>query len=133
MDIKHKTCDIRNWKKHLFLDISSTIDTLAPSLYQCVQTLGTEIFWLLSHCQPHHHLRFNLDSSSSESRRSQSYSDFTTGDLPPVRLGVKLHVAHDQNLFFLSPTSFSSLHYTDLIENTASNSSFVFHVYSLQR
>jgi hypothetical protein len=32
MDVKRNTCDIRTWKKHLFLDISSTnIDTLAPS------------------------------------------------------------------------------------------------------
>jgi hypothetical protein len=33
MYIKYKTCDIRAWKKHLFLDISSTnIDTLVPLL-----------------------------------------------------------------------------------------------------
>jgi hypothetical protein len=39
MDIKRKTYDIRTCKKHLFLDISSTnIDTLVPSLYQCVET-----------------------------------------------------------------------------------------------
>jgi hypothetical protein len=32
MNIKHKTRYIRNWKKHLFLDISSTnVDTLVPS------------------------------------------------------------------------------------------------------
>jgi hypothetical protein len=36
-------------KKHLFLDISSTnIDTLVPSLYQCVETRSIEVFWLLS-------------------------------------------------------------------------------------
>jgi hypothetical protein len=30
MDMKRKTCDIRTWKKHLFLDISSAnIDTLS--------------------------------------------------------------------------------------------------------
>jgi hypothetical protein len=59
MDIKHKTCNIRSWKKQLFLDISSTnIDTLAPSLYQCVETRSMEVFWLLS--QPLPHLRFNL-------------------------------------------------------------------------
>jgi hypothetical protein len=39
MDVKRKACDIRTWEKHLFLDISSTnIDTLVPSLYQCVET-----------------------------------------------------------------------------------------------
>jgi hypothetical protein len=39
MDIKRKTCDIVPGKKLLFLDISSTtIDTLLPSLYQCVET-----------------------------------------------------------------------------------------------
>jgi hypothetical protein len=58
-DIKRKTYDIRTWKKLLFLDISSTnIDTLVPSLYQCVETSGTELFSLLS--QPLPHLRFNL-------------------------------------------------------------------------
>jgi hypothetical protein len=44
MGIKTKTCDIRTWKKHLFLDISSTnIDTLVPSLYQCVETRIIEV------------------------------------------------------------------------------------------
>jgi hypothetical protein len=33
MEIKRKACDIQTWKKHLFLDISSTnIDTLVPSI-----------------------------------------------------------------------------------------------------
>jgi hypothetical protein len=33
-------------KKHLFLYISSTnIDTLVPSLYQCVETRSVEVFW----------------------------------------------------------------------------------------
>jgi hypothetical protein len=59
MDIKCKTRDIRTWKEHLFLDISSTnIDSLVPSLYQCVETRSIEVFWLLS--QPFPHLRFNL-------------------------------------------------------------------------
>jgi hypothetical protein len=39
MDIESKICDIRNWTKHLYLEISSTnIDTLVPLLYQCVET-----------------------------------------------------------------------------------------------
>jgi hypothetical protein len=60
IDIKPKTCDIRTWKKkHLFLNISSTnIETLVQSLYQCVKTRSTEVFWLLS--QPLPHLCFNL-------------------------------------------------------------------------
>jgi hypothetical protein len=34
MDTKRKTCDIRTWRKHLFLNISSTnIHTLVPLLY----------------------------------------------------------------------------------------------------
>jgi hypothetical protein len=54
MDIKHKTCDIHTWKKHLFLDISSTnIDTLVQLLYQCVKTCSLEVFWLLSQPLPH--------------------------------------------------------------------------------
>jgi hypothetical protein len=45
MDIKCKTCDIRTCKKHLFLDTSITnIDTLAPLLYQCVETRSIEVF-----------------------------------------------------------------------------------------
>jgi hypothetical protein len=45
IDIKYKTCDIRTWKEHLFLDISSTnIDTLVPSLYHCVETRSIEVF-----------------------------------------------------------------------------------------
>jgi hypothetical protein len=56
---RHKTCDIRSCKKHLFLDITSTnIDTLVPPLYQCIKTCSTEVFWLLS--QPLLHLCFNL-------------------------------------------------------------------------
>jgi hypothetical protein len=47
MDIKRKTCDIRTLKKYLFLDMSD-IDTLVPSLYQCVETSSIEIIWLLS-------------------------------------------------------------------------------------
>jgi hypothetical protein len=59
MDIRHKICDTRTWKQHLFLDISYTnIDTLVPSLYQCVETCSIEVFSLLS--QPLSHLRFNL-------------------------------------------------------------------------
>jgi hypothetical protein len=59
MDIKRKTCDIRTWKKHLFLDISSTnIDTLIQSLYQCVETRCIKVFWLLF--QPLPRLSFNL-------------------------------------------------------------------------
>jgi hypothetical protein len=59
MDIKRKTSDIQTWKKRLFLNISSiNIDTLVPSLYQCVETCTREVFWLLS--QPLPHLCFNL-------------------------------------------------------------------------
>jgi hypothetical protein len=45
MDVKRKTCDIRTLKKNiLFLHISSVnFDTLVPSLYQCVETLSTEV------------------------------------------------------------------------------------------
>jgi hypothetical protein len=43
MDTKRRTYDITTWKKHLFLDISSTnTDTLVPSLYQCFETRSTE-------------------------------------------------------------------------------------------
>jgi hypothetical protein len=59
MDIKRKTCDIRTWKKHLFLDISFTNNViLVSSLYQCMETSRIDVCWLLP--QPHSHLRFNL-------------------------------------------------------------------------
>jgi hypothetical protein len=61
MDIKRKTCDIRTWKKkHLFHDISSTnIDTLVPSLYQCVETRSTGLQTVVSAISgpPFQHLR----------------------------------------------------------------------------
>jgi hypothetical protein len=51
MDIKCKCMIFEPQKKHLFLDISSTnTDTLAPSLYQCVETRSLKIFYCyLSH------------------------------------------------------------------------------------
>jgi hypothetical protein len=69
MDIKRKTCDIQIWKKkYLFFDISTNINTLVPSLYQCVETHSKEVFWLLS--QPLPQLRSNLlvnsETSSTE-------------------------------------------------------------------
>jgi hypothetical protein len=64
MDIKHKIYDIRNWKKHLFLGISSVnIDNLVLSLYLYVETRSIEVFWLLS--QPLRHLR-SISSSSAK-------------------------------------------------------------------
>jgi hypothetical protein len=45
IDMKRKTFDIRTWKKHLFLGISSTnTDTLVPSLDDCVETRRIEVF-----------------------------------------------------------------------------------------
>jgi hypothetical protein len=44
--------------KKLFLDISTNIDRLVPSLYQCIETRSIEVFWLLS--QPLPHFRFNF-------------------------------------------------------------------------
>jgi hypothetical protein len=44
MDIKGKTCDIRTWKKHVLLNISSTnVDALAP-FYQGLETRSIEVF-----------------------------------------------------------------------------------------
>lgn len=37
-----------NLGKHLSLDISTSIDTLVPSIYQCVETCGIEVIWVLS-------------------------------------------------------------------------------------
>jgi hypothetical protein len=63
IDIKRKTCDIRSWKKHLFLEISSTnTDTLVPSLYQCAETRSIKVFSLLSQPLPNlvgHHQRLS--------------------------------------------------------------------------
>jgi hypothetical protein len=53
-------------EKHLFLDISSTnIDTLVPSLYQCIETRSMEVFdCCLSH------FRTTKSTSSSAKRLS---------------------------------------------------------------
>jgi hypothetical protein len=62
MGIKRKTWDTRTWKKHLFLGIFSNINTLAPSIYQCVETRSIEVFWLLFRSLPRlagHHLRLS--------------------------------------------------------------------------
>jgi hypothetical protein len=49
MDIKRKTYDIQTWKKHLLLGTFSTnIDTLVPSLYQCVETRSRSILIVVS-------------------------------------------------------------------------------------
>jgi hypothetical protein len=45
MNIKRQTCDIQDWEKHLFLNISCTnTDTPVPLLYQCVETCSIEVF-----------------------------------------------------------------------------------------
>jgi hypothetical protein len=72
MDIKPKNMSFSNVKKkkHLFLDISSTnIDTLASSLYHCVETHSIEVFWLFS--QPLPHLVGNLQISNVLERISR--------------------------------------------------------------
>jgi hypothetical protein len=82
MDIKREACDIRTWENHLFLDISSiNIDTLAPSLFQCVVTRSIEIFWLLS--QPLPHLRLNF-FVISETFLQPFVNRFTLQTLPIV-------------------------------------------------
>jgi hypothetical protein len=47
MDIKSKTCDIRNWKKEqeniYFSTYPPPADTLVPSLYQRVETRSREV------------------------------------------------------------------------------------------
>jgi hypothetical protein len=60
-------------KNSYFSSITSTnIDTLVPSLYQCVETRSIEVSWLLSQPLPYpvgHHLRFSnvLESISPPS------------------------------------------------------------------
>jgi hypothetical protein len=40
---------LQNLEKHLFLDITSTnIDTLSPSLYQCVETRSIKVMTVVS-------------------------------------------------------------------------------------
>jgi hypothetical protein len=64
MDINRKTFDIRTWKKHLFLDISSSnIGALVPSLYQCAETAAQKSFdFCLSH------FRTSVSTSSSQAK-----------------------------------------------------------------
>jgi hypothetical protein len=70
-------------KRHLFLDICSTnTDTFVPSLYQCVETRSTEVFWLWSQPLPHvvgHHLRLsNVLEGISRPSCEPSYATFLT-------------------------------------------------------
>jgi hypothetical protein len=51
---------------HPFTITSTNIDTLIPSLYQCIETRSIEVFWLLS--QPLPHLRFIIWSFRTSSR-----------------------------------------------------------------
>jgi uncharacterized protein (DUF2225 family) len=77
MDIKHKTCDIRTWKKELFLDISS--NNIVPSLYQCVCHLtvvsATFIppFQPLSHQQNVCHQRWYLADETEVTRLTRDH------------------------------------------------------------
>jgi hypothetical protein len=44
IDSEHKACDIRTWRKHLFLNVTSTnIDTLVQLLHQCVEIHSIEV------------------------------------------------------------------------------------------
>jgi hypothetical protein len=53
MDIKHKTCDIRTWKQHLFLNIPSTnTDTLVHRFTNASKPTAYKSFWLLSQPLP---------------------------------------------------------------------------------
>jgi hypothetical protein len=71
MDIKRKTVIFEPRKEHLFLDISSTnIDTLIPSLYQCIKT--------------HKKKKTPLDCSLTHFRTSVSTSSSSAKRLPPV-------------------------------------------------
>jgi hypothetical protein len=79
--------DIRTWKKHLFLYISSTnIETLVPSLYQCVKTCSIEVLWLLS--QPIPHLCFIICDFWTSSREflHSVVNGFTWQTLPTVNM-----------------------------------------------
>jgi hypothetical protein len=74
MDIKCKAHDIQTCEKHLcvFLNLFSTnIDTHVPSLYQCVETHGMVVFWLLPQPLLHlvgHHLQLaNIEGISQPS------------------------------------------------------------------
>jgi hypothetical protein len=64
MDIKRKTCDIRTWKKHLFLDISSTnIYTFVPSLWQWSKPAAEKFF---DRCLSHFRTSVSTSSSSAK-------------------------------------------------------------------
>jgi hypothetical protein len=77
MDIKRKTCDIRSWKKHSFLDISSTNnDTFVLSLYQCFETRSIEIIWLLSQPLPHLLLDLFFISETFTTKKAISRPNF---------------------------------------------------------
>jgi hypothetical protein len=98
IDIKRKTFDIRTWKeKHLFLDTSSTnIDTLAPSLYQCVETRSIDIFWMLS--PPFPRLRFNV-FVIRETSATQLWTALRDKYFPPLRANISLWISFASSHF----------------------------------
>jgi hypothetical protein len=97
MDIKRNTYDIRTWRRHLFLDISSiNIDTLVPSLYHCVETRNTEFFWLLS--QLLQYLRFKL-FFISETFVAKFWTTLRDKHFPPQAENISLWISFALNPF----------------------------------
>jgi hypothetical protein len=85
MGIKCKTCDIRTWGEHLFLDIFSTnFDTLVPSLYQFLETRSIEVFWLLSQPLPHLNLKLFSFSETSATFLDPAVNRFKRQTLPSL-------------------------------------------------
>jgi hypothetical protein len=84
-DIERKKHYIRTWKKHSFLDISSSnIDTVVPSLCQCGETRSMEVFRLLSQPLPHLPLNLFVISETFATFLDPVVSRFTLQTLPTV-------------------------------------------------
>jgi hypothetical protein len=104
IDITRKTCDIRTWRKHLFLDIYSIdIDAIVLSLNQGFNTGNIEIFWLLS--QPFPHPLLNL---INESFATQLWTALRNKHFPQRKGNISLWISfcpqktHNRMLFFIS-------------------------------
>jgi hypothetical protein len=108
MDIKHKTCDIRICKKYLFLDMSTTnINTLLPSLYQCIETCSIEIFWC---CLSHFCTSISTSSVISETFAAKAEWLYTTNTSHHKQKNISLGIS-----LALSPSAHKKPHNRTLL------------------
>jgi hypothetical protein len=116
MDIKRKTCDIRTWTKHLFLEISSTkFDTLVLSFYYCLETTHKHTH---ASTRTHTHTHTHTLVSTVTSSLFVAWWQLRTAVIPlPLGsrtiTGLRYHFSQQQLTTTVPQQSSNSLHSTD--------------------